>query len=128
MTERLSTVQYSQKSGMSKQLILYYIGQNKPLVIFMPSQTPAQSALVMKPVSGVKPPMPIIMMSPASREDTLILGSVAARAFSASSAEPSRSSGFNSPPPCGATNLDMGVRVPGQDVYILSDQHRLYLV
>lgn len=31
MTERLSTVQYGLKSGMSKQLILYYIGQNKPL-------------------------------------------------------------------------------------------------
>lgn len=31
MTERLSTVQYGEKSGMSKQLVLYYIGQNKPL-------------------------------------------------------------------------------------------------
>lgn len=31
MVERLSTVQYGEKSGMSKQLILYYIGKNKPL-------------------------------------------------------------------------------------------------
>lgn len=31
MTERLSTVQYGKKAGMSKQLVLYYIGQDKPL-------------------------------------------------------------------------------------------------
>lgn len=31
MVERLSTVQYAGRSGMSKQLILYYIAQNKPL-------------------------------------------------------------------------------------------------
>lgn len=29
--EKLSTVQYSGKSGMSKQLILYYIKNSKPL-------------------------------------------------------------------------------------------------
>lgn len=32
MTERLSTVQYAEKTGMSKQLVLYYIAHNKPLV------------------------------------------------------------------------------------------------
>lgn len=31
MAERLSTVQYGEKAGMSKQLVLYYIAQNKPL-------------------------------------------------------------------------------------------------
>lgn len=31
MTERLSTVQYANKTGMSKQLVLYYIKHNKPL-------------------------------------------------------------------------------------------------
>jgi len=29
--ERLSTVQYEKKTGMSKQLILYYIKNGKPL-------------------------------------------------------------------------------------------------
>jgi hypothetical protein len=59
------------------------IGQNRPLAIFMPSQTPCQSVWVMKPSSGVKPPMPSMMMSPFSRELTLIFGSVWARASSA---------------------------------------------
>jgi hypothetical protein len=51
------------------------IGQNRPEAIFMPSQTPCQSAWVMKPSSGVKPPWPIMTMSPFSRELTLTLGS-----------------------------------------------------
>src|SRR4030066_49300 len=51
------------------------IGQNRPLAVFMPSHTPCQSALVMNPVSGVKPPMPSMMTSPTSRDDSLILGS-----------------------------------------------------
>lgn len=32
MTEKLSTVQYGLKAGMSKQLVLYYIANNKPLL------------------------------------------------------------------------------------------------
>lgn len=31
MTEKLSTVQYGVKAGMSKQLVLYYLKHNKPL-------------------------------------------------------------------------------------------------
>ena len=31
MVQRLSTVQYAILSGMSKQLVLYYIGKNKEL-------------------------------------------------------------------------------------------------
>ena len=31
MIQRLSTVQYGLKAGMSKQLVLYYIAHNKPL-------------------------------------------------------------------------------------------------
>ena len=51
------------------------IGQNRPLVVLMPSHTPCQSALVMKPSSGVKPPMPSMMTSPVSRELMRIFGS-----------------------------------------------------
>ena len=79
------------------------IGQNSPLAVFMPSQTPCQSACVMKPSSGVKPPMPSMTMSPFSRELTVSRGSVAARRRSASSAAPARRSGRRSRPPCGST-------------------------
>ena len=65
----------------------------------MPSQTPSQSAWVMKPSSGVKPPMPSMMRSPFSREDTRSCGSARARANSAFSAAPSSSKGLSEPPP-----------------------------
>jgi len=51
------------------------MGQNRPFAIFMPSHTPCQSVWVMKPSSGVKPPIPSMMMSPFSRELTRTLGS-----------------------------------------------------
>ncbi len=83
------------------------MGQNSPLAVFMPSHTPCQSAWVMKPSSGVKPPMPSMIRSPSSRELMTTLGSVAARACSARKTSPASSSGFSSPPPWGLTNLDM---------------------
>ena len=46
------------------------IGQKMPFVIFISSQTPFQSSCPMKPSSGVKPPMPIMIRSPVSRDDT----------------------------------------------------------
>ncbi len=82
------------------------MGQNRPLAIFMPSHTPCQSAWVMKPVSGVKPPMPIMMTSPVSREDIFTLGRLSACFFSAASASPVSSRGLSSPPPWGLTSLD----------------------
>ncbi len=69
------------------------IGQNRPLAVLMPSHTPCQSACVMKPSSGVKPPMPSMMMSPFSRELTGSVGSVAARRFPSASASPCSSRG-----------------------------------
>ncbi len=80
------------------------IGQNRPLAVFMPSHTPRQSACVMKPSSGVKPPMPSMMMSPFSREHTRNRGNVAARRRSAAISSAGSSRGRNSPPPCGWTN------------------------
>ncbi len=44
------------------------IGQNRPSAVRMSSQTPFQSARVMKPSSGVKPPMPSMIRSPFSRD------------------------------------------------------------
>ena len=67
------------------------IGQNRPVVIFIPSQTPCQSAWVMNPSSGVKPPIPNITRSPASRDEIATLGSDSARDFSFLRAAPSRS-------------------------------------
>ncbi len=46
------------------------IGQKVPSAVRKFSQTPFQSALVMKPVSGLKPPMPIMIRSPFSRAET----------------------------------------------------------
>ena len=46
-------------------------GQNVPSAILYLSQTPFQSFFVMKPVSGVKAPMPIITRSAVSREEIL---------------------------------------------------------
>ena len=45
------------------------MGQKVPSAMVNLSQTPCQSALVMKPSSGVKPPMPIMIRSPTSREE-----------------------------------------------------------
>ena len=71
------------------------IGQNRPLAIFMPSQTPSQSARVMKPSSGVKPPIPSMIVSPVSRELMTSLGRDSARFSSSSRSLPSRSKIFN---------------------------------
>ena len=66
----------------------------------------SQSACDMKPVSGVKPPMPSMMMSPFSREVTRSFGSLRARASSAARASPAAISGLSAPPPCGVTRSD----------------------
>ena len=83
------------------------IGQNRPLVMRMPSHTPSQSARVMKPSSGVKPPMPSMTMSPRSRELTGTRGSVDARWRSRSRSPAASSSGFSSAPPWGGTRAFM---------------------
>jgi hypothetical protein len=80
------------------------IGQNRPFVNLIPSQTPCQSACVMNPSRGVKPPMPSMMMSPRPRELTVTLGSDWARARSRASSAPCNNSGLSSEPPCGRTS------------------------
>ena len=55
------------------------MGQNKPFARRMSRQTPCQSAADMNPVSGVKPPMPSMIRSPRSRDETVIAGSFEAR-------------------------------------------------
>src|SRR3569623_673497 len=85
--------------------------QNRPLAIFMPSHTPCQSAWVMKPSSGVKPPMPSMMRSPVSREEIITLGRVSARRRSAARASPSNNSGFSVSAPWGWTSVDMFIRL-----------------
>ncbi len=79
------------------------IGQNRPLTIVMPAQTLFQSAWLMNPFSGVKPPMPSMIRSPFSRELTLTRGKPSASSRSAASASPSSNKGLSSPPPCGLT-------------------------
>ena len=71
------------------------------------SQTPCQSALFINPSKGVKPPIPIINKSPASREVICTCGNVAARVISFVNACPSNNKGFNSPPPKGLTKFDI---------------------
>ncbi len=68
----------------------------------MPSHTPSQSAWVMKPSSGVKPPMPSMMRSPFSRELTVSRGSLRARACSAASASPASARGSQRAPAVGS--------------------------
>ena len=72
------------------------IGQNKPFLlgICIFSQTACQSALPMKPSSGVNAPMPIMIRSPLSR---LVIGTffmVCARLISAALASPSSKKAF----------------------------------
>ena len=62
----------------------------------------------MNPSSGVKPPMPIMMMSPRSRELTRTWGSDCARNRSCCNSAPDKSSGLNPMPPCGLTKLLIG--------------------
>jgi len=81
------------------------IGQNRPAAVRYRSHTPSQSARVMKPSSGVNPPMPSMIRSPRSREETVSLGSKRARLRSATSCSPSSSRGRNFPPPWGFTSL-----------------------
>src|SRR3989344_1774944 len=95
------------------------IGQNRPLAIFIPSQTPCQSALVIKPSRGVKPPMPSMMRSPVSREAIRTLGSDCARCFSSVSAAPCSRRVFSSPPPCGLTSLDIEFSLCANDCLIV---------
>ena len=111
MMARISPVPPSARAISSPALIdsssvesVTGIGQNRPLAIFMPSHTPCQSEWVMKPSSGVKPPMPSMMISPASRELTFSRGSVVARARSDSSAPPWSRSGLRALLPWGLTS------------------------
>jgi hypothetical protein len=83
------------------------IGQKVPSAIVKLSQTPFQSALVMKLVSGLKPPMPIMIRSPFSRADTGICFRPAAFFFSASRAAPSSRQQVNPFPPWGGINFDI---------------------
>src|SRR3569833_1134150 len=109
------------------------MGQNRPLAIFMPSHTPCQSAWVMKPSSGVQPPLPSMMRSPVSREEIITLGRVSARRRSAARASPSNNSGFSVSAPWGWTSVDMFIRLlemgwaglPAKGRYFSSERPRL---
>ncbi len=81
------------------------IGQKVPSAMVKLSQTPCQSALDMKPVSGVKPPMPIMIRSPTSRDEMRTSVMPFAFSFSASSSAPVSNRGINFLSlPCGFTN------------------------
>jgi hypothetical protein len=67
----------------------------------------------MKPSSGVKPPWPIMTMSPFSRELTVTLGSDAARASSALSASPSSNKGSQT---AAAVRIDQSHAEPPQNM------------
>src|SRR5438105_1500316 len=81
------------------------IGQKSPPLVRISSQTPCQSARVMKPSSGVKPPMPSITRSPFSREVTRKRGSVCARRVSSASSSRPTCSARSPQPPWGATSM-----------------------
>ena len=81
------------------------MGQNRPSAVRIPSHTPRQSASSMNPASGVKPPMPSITMSPASREETCTTGNRPARSRTAARASPSSISGRRDAAPCGRTRF-----------------------
>src|SRR2546425_4850863 len=79
------------------------IGQKSPAAVRQSLHTPSQSARLMKPSSGVKPPIPSMTRSPFSRELTRTVRGVRARAHSAASASPESIRGLRKPPPCGGT-------------------------
>jgi hypothetical protein len=54
MIERLSTVQYGHKAGMSKQLVLYYIRNNKPLPSVVAIEKIAGRNILHTEVEGLK--------------------------------------------------------------------------
>ena len=84
--------------------IVIGIGQKVPSAMVKLSQTPCQSALVIKPVSGVKPPMPIMIRSPASREEMRTWVRLLAFSCSAASSAPVSNRGINFLSfPCGLT-------------------------
>src|SRR3990167_9575754 len=88
------------------------IGQNRPLARVILSHTDCQSALPMKPSSGVKPPMPSMIRSPVSREDSFTWSNLAAAAWALARASPSSRSVFNTSLPWGFTSFDMALLVP----------------
>ncbi len=83
------------------------IGQNRPAAVRIPSHTPCQSAWVMKPSSGVKPPRPSMTRSPFSRELTRSLGRDCARFSSCAARCGFACRGFRPRPPCGLTRPGM---------------------
>ena len=84
-------------------------GQKVPSVRSIFSQTLFQSSLPMKPVSGEKPPMPIMIRSPFSWLVISIFFRPAAFFSSASLSAPSRRQMVRPLPPCGGTSFDMCV-------------------
>ena len=83
------------------------IGQNRPSDSFMSSQTPRQSALPMKPSSGVYAPMASMMKSEVSR---LLIGTfrkVEARFSSSAISASGAKSGISVLLPCGGTSFDI---------------------
>ena len=79
-------------------------GQKVPSASCILSHTPCQSALLMKPVSGVNAPIPIIMQSHVSMEVMASFFKPSAFFSSALRASPSRSRGFSFfSLPCGGT-------------------------
>ena len=84
------------------------MGQNtpalSPVVKCILSHTLCQSAWFIKPSSGVKPPIPSIIKSPASRELIWIFGRFLAFCWAAVSASPLSNFSFNVSLPCGGTS------------------------
>ncbi len=81
------------------------IGQKVPSDMAMSLHTPFQSSPVMKPSSGVNPPMPIMMASPVSRDVMAKRFSDAARFRSSFSSPPFNSRGMSFfSLPCGLTS------------------------
>ena len=83
------------------------MGQNRPPASFMSAQTPRQSALLMKPASGVYAPMASMMKSEVSR---LLIGTfrkVEARFSSSAISASGAKSGISASLPCGGTSFDI---------------------
>ena len=82
------------------------MGQKTPFAVFMSWQTPLQSAFPMKPVSGLKAPIPIMIRSSLSREVMRTTGRNLAFLRASFNSSPLSSKGLSSPP-WGGTSLDI---------------------
>src|SRR4030042_1116342 len=110
--------------------IVMGMGQKMPSVIFIPPHTPFQSSRPMKPARGEKPPIPNMMRSPVSRDDSSSLGRVPALFSSSSFSRPSRRRILNFSLPCGDINLSSAMTFAPPLLFLVSvtDDQELYPV